>query len=64
MNQDDERILKMTKEIVVKFIELGRISPSNFETHFSDIFWAIKRTVLSARGVDAEEILSDQKKAD
>ncbi len=64
MNQDDERILKMTKEIVVKFIELGRISPSNFETHFSDIFWAIKRTVVSARSLDAGEILNNRKKAD
>ncbi len=61
MNQDDERILKVAKEIVVKFIEVGRISPSNFEDHFSGIFWAIKKTLLDARSINAEEILDGNK---
>ncbi len=49
MHPDDEKILKITKEVVVKFIELARISPSNFEQHFNDIFWAVRRTVASAK---------------
>jgi len=54
MHPDDEKILKITKEVIVKFIELGRISPSNFEQHFNDIFWAVKRTVISARAHELE----------
>ena len=37
----DEQILRASKEIVVKFIETGRISP----TGFPEIFKAIYRTV-------------------
>ncbi len=55
MHPDDEKILKIAKEVVVKFIELGRISPSNFESHFNDIFWAIKRTIINARAKEIEE---------
>jgi|GEM_PF-908208 len=54
MHPDDEKILKIAKEVVVKFIELGRISPSNFEQYFNDIFWAVKRTVISARAYELE----------
>jgi hypothetical protein len=54
MHPDDEKILKIAKEVVVKFIELGRVSPSNFEQHFNDIFWAVKRTVISARAHELE----------
>lgn len=56
MNPDDEKILKIAKEVVVKFIELGRVSPSNFEQHFNDVFWAVKRTVISARAHELEEV--------
>lgn len=49
MNADDEMILKMAKEIVIKFIELGRVSPSNFEATFRAVFWAIKNTLVDAR---------------
>jgi len=48
VNPDDEKVLKMTKEIIVKFIELGRVSPSNFEEHFNGVFWTIKNTVVDA----------------
>ena len=37
----DEQILRASKEIVVKFIETGRISP----TGFPEVFKAIYRTV-------------------
>lgn len=56
MHPDDEKILKIAKEVVVKFIELGRVSPSNFEQHFNDVFWAVKRTVISARAHELEEL--------
>lgn len=49
MNADDEKILKMAKEVLVKFIELGRVSPSNFDAHFRSVFWTIKNTAVNAQ---------------
>lgn len=34
MNKKEELILKTTKEIVVKFIETGRVYPSSFEENY------------------------------
>ena len=44
MGSIDEQILRATKEIVVKFIETGRLSP----TGFHDTFRAIYETVAKA----------------
>ncbi len=41
----DEQILRATKEIVVKFIEIGRISPTSFGESFSEIYKTIDSTV-------------------
>ncbi|MDY0222090.1 MAG: conjugal transfer protein TraB [Desulfobacterium sp.] len=41
----DEQILRATKEIVVKFIELGRLSPSNVHESIRDIHATIRETV-------------------
>ncbi len=38
----DEAVLKVAKEIVVKFIEVGRLSPTNFEEAFKNIFNAVR----------------------
>ncbi len=54
MNADDERFLKAAKEVLVKFIEMGTVSPSNFDEKFRRIYWTIKDTVLSARLMDLE----------
>ena len=40
----DEQILRTTKEIVVKFIESGRISPSSFHETFKDIYRTVEKT--------------------
>ena len=40
----DEQILKATKEIVVKFIEGGRISPSGFHETFREIYRTVETT--------------------
>lgn len=48
MQPDDEKILRIAKEIVVKFIELGRVSPGNFDERFRSIFWTLKNTVVDA----------------
>ena len=43
----DEQILRATKEIVVKFIEGGRISPAGFPETFKSIYRVVEHTVKS-----------------
>ena len=43
----DEAILKVAKEIVVKFIEIGRLSPANFSETFESVYTSIRDTVRS-----------------
>jgi hypothetical protein len=52
MNADDEKILRLTKEVIIKFIELGRVSPSNFDQQFKNVFWTIKNTMVNAQAPD------------
>ena len=48
----DEQILRAAKEIVVKFIEAGRVSPAGFEETFKSVYRTVNET---ARGTDFEE---------
>ena len=41
----DEQILKVTKEIIVKFIEAGRVSPTGFNDTFKNVYNTVKETV-------------------
>ena len=41
----DEAIFKVTKEIVVKFIEVGRLTPANFEDTYEQVFKTVKKSV-------------------
>ncbi|MEH0021575.1 MAG: conjugal transfer protein TraB [Desulfobacter sp.] len=45
MKSIDEQILRATKEIIVKFIEMGRLSPSNIHESFRDIHATVNDTV-------------------
>lgn len=45
MSNQDEQILRTVKEIVVKFIETGRISPTGFSETFKTIYQAVDETV-------------------
>ena len=47
----DEQILRATKEIVVKFIESGRISPSSFHETFKDIYRTVEKTTKDSMKV-------------
>ena len=47
MKSMDEQILRTTKEIVVKFIEMGRLSPSNIHESFKDIYATVAQAVKS-----------------
>jgi hypothetical protein len=39
-----EQILRASKEIAVKFIEVGRLSPSSFNQTFKEIYHTIETT--------------------
>jgi len=41
----DELTLRTTKEIVVKFIEMGRCSPATFEEVFTLVFSVVKKAL-------------------
>lgn len=41
----DEQILRAAKEIVVKFIETGRVSPTGFTDTFQNVYGTIVETV-------------------
>jgi hypothetical protein len=41
----EETILKISKEIAVKFIEVGRITPATFPATFTTIYSTIEQTV-------------------
>jgi hypothetical protein len=41
----DETIFKVSKEIVVKFIEVGRLTPANFDATFRQVYETVKSTV-------------------
>ncbi|WP_456431070.1 hypothetical protein [Thermosulfuriphilus sp.] len=47
LSPEDEVILKLVKEIIIKFIEMGRVSPASFEDVFKDVYRVIKETVKS-----------------
>ncbi len=48
MTPMDEQILKAAKEIAVKFIEGGRVSPAGFPEMFHSIYQAVADEVKKA----------------
>ena len=51
----DEQILRATKEIVVKFIENGRISPSGFHETFESIYQTVEKTAKASLKASEQE---------
>lgn len=45
MDKIDEKVLKITKEIVVKFIEAGRLSPTTVHETFKDVYKTVQEIV-------------------
>ena len=45
MGKENKEALQVTKEIIVKFIETQRISPSNFAEHFPAIYKIVLGTL-------------------
>jgi len=56
MKQEDELILKVTKEIVIKFIEIGRLSVNSFDEVFKQIHQTVHESLIerSTKGKDME----------
>jgi hypothetical protein len=42
----DEQVLKVTKELLAKFIEVGRVSPATFDETFKSVYKSIKEAIL------------------
>lgn len=45
MKQEDELALKVTKEIIVKFIEMGRLSANSFDEVFRQVHATVSGTL-------------------
>lgn len=45
MKQDEELVLKVTKEVVIKFIEIGRLSVNSFDEIFKQIHKTVHESV-------------------
>ena len=56
----DEQILRATKEIVVKFIESGRISPGGFHETFANIYRTVEKTVKHPAKISSKDDKSDK----
>ncbi|MFW5731113.1 MAG: hypothetical protein ACOCV7_05640 [Desulfonatronovibrionaceae bacterium] len=57
MDQSQKQALQVTKEIVIKFIEVGRISPGNCQEFFSQTYHQILQTIKNS---DQEQIQADK----
>ncbi len=55
MSSINEQILRASKEIAVKFIEAGRISPSGFPELFKTIYHTVEETVNGQGKAEADK---------
>ena len=55
MRSIDEQILRTTKEIVVKYIEAGRLSPTAFHETFKAVYLTVSDTVRNSIKPESEK---------
>lgn len=48
MDRVHKETLQVAKEIVVKFIETGRVSPANFEEIFPSVYTVVRKTIVDS----------------
>ncbi|MBG0778021.1 MAG: hypothetical protein H0S85_16465 [Desulfovibrionaceae bacterium] len=53
--KDTKLALQAAKEIVVKFIEVGRVTPQNFQEIFPDVYAVVLRAVAAPHETDSGE---------
>ena len=46
MRKEDELVMKVTKEIVIKFIEIGRLSVNSFDEVFKQIHTTVHEAMV------------------
>ncbi len=51
----EEQILRASKEIVVKFIETGRVSPAGFPEIFKTIYNTVEKAVKGSEKIPESE---------
>jgi hypothetical protein len=49
MKPEEEMVLKVSKEIVIKYIEIGRLALGNFDEAFRSIYQTVRDTVQPAK---------------
>ena len=55
MSSTEEQILRAAKEIDVKFIETGRVSPGGFNEIFKNIYNTLEEAVKGSREVPEQQ---------
>ena len=55
MKNLDENVLKIAKEIVAKFIEVGRVSPTTFDEVFKSVYKSVKEAVVAYEPEEKDE---------
>ena len=58
--KQEELVLKTVKEIIVKFIEVGNISPASFHDHFRNIYKTVDAAVKTSESGDSSEPPPDE----
>ncbi len=48
MDKVHKETLQVTKEIIVKFIETGRVSPVNFQEIFPAVYTVVRQTLVDS----------------
>lgn len=64
MDKTQSMAVQVTKEIIVKFIELGRISPTNFSDHFAPIYQEVLGTIMAGEQPSTFTAPADQTEED
>jgi hypothetical protein len=55
MGSMDELILRATKEIVVKFIETGRVGPAGFHETFKTVYTTVEKIAKGSKQKPEED---------
>jgi len=51
----DDQVLRTAKEIIVKFIETGRVSPTGFDETFKSVYRSISEAVNETADSEDED---------
>jgi hypothetical protein len=55
MGSIDEQILRAAKEIIVKFIETGRVYPASFNETFNNVYHTVAKAVKGSDNATEQE---------